>query len=222
MRVKTGKPPSGSLRPSRRPASAAGWTRRDSGSVRTIRRPSSRRWPIWVASKYSLASDYVHHEMSTAQVHGKARGLVFLEPMDPTQLPPPFNITMAGRQGAEFFRGSFEDNVAKLAVDIKDLLGRQRRRRLPAKTCAILAAAVVGLAAWAFAALRHAPDSTPPVPIPSKVSGLPAGEVLKVAYTAQPPAGFVPTSRIAYGITRLPCLTWRQRRKSPTTDSRRR
>ena len=77
---------------------------------------------IWVASQHSLASHYVHHEISAAQTQKKARGLVYLESMDPTQLPPPFNVTMAGIQGAEFFRGSFEDNVAKLAADIKEVL----------------------------------------------------------------------------------------------------
>ena len=144
---------------------------------------------IWVASKHSVASNYVHHEMSAAHAHGKARGLVLLEPMDLTQLPAPFNVTMAGRQGAEFFRGAFEDNVAKLAADIKDLLHQQQGRRLFVRTCAALAAAVVvALAVWAFAALRHASDSTPAVAIPAKVSGLPAGDVLTVAYAGQPPA----------------------------------
>jgi hypothetical protein len=40
--------------------------------------------------------------MSVAQAHDKARGLVLLEPMDLTQLPAPFNVTMAERQGADF------------------------------------------------------------------------------------------------------------------------
>jgi len=144
---------------------------------------------IWVASRHSLASHYVHHEISAAQTQKKARGLVFLDPMDPTLLPPPFNVTMAGIQGAEFFRGSFEDNVAKLAADIKELLRRQGRRRFLAMACAALAVlALAALAAWSYATLRPTSAATPAILLPSRVAHLPAGEVLKIAYGGQPPA----------------------------------
>jgi hypothetical protein len=144
---------------------------------------------IWVASKHSLASPYVHHEISAAQAQKKARGLVFLEPMDPTQLPPPFNVTMAGIQGAEFFRGSFEDNVAKLAADIKVLLRRRRRRRFLLTACAALG--VIALAAagvWVHSMLPQTSDATAATALPPRVLGLPAAEVLKIAYGGQPPA----------------------------------
>ena len=144
---------------------------------------------VWVASQHSLASHYVHHEISAAQTQKKARGLVFLESMDPTQLPPPFNVTMAGIQGAEFFRGSFEDNVAKLAADIRELLRRQGRRRFLARACAALAVVAVAAAAvWGLSMLRQTPAATPAVVLPSRVSHLPAGEILKIAYGGQPPA----------------------------------
>ena len=144
---------------------------------------------IWVASKHSLASHYVHHEISAAQTHAKARGLVFLEPLDPSRLPAPFNVTMAGRQGAEFFRGAFEENVAKLVADIKELLRRQRRRKVLVGASVFLAAVVVAvLGVWLTLALTQRRDAAPPVALPSRVSGLPAGEVLTIAYTGQPPA----------------------------------
>lgn len=144
---------------------------------------------IWVASKHSLASHYVHHEMSTAQTLKKARGLVFLESMDPTQLPPPFNVTLAGIQGAEFFRGSFEENVATLAADIKVLLRRQRRRRFLAGACAALGViALVAAAAWVHSMLPQTADATAATALPPRVLGLPAGDVLKIAYGGQPPA----------------------------------
>jgi hypothetical protein len=144
---------------------------------------------IWVASKHSLASHYVHHEISTAQTHNKARGLVFLESMDPKQLPPPFDLTMAGIQGAEFFRGSFEENVADLAADIKVLLRRQQRRRFLAGAYAALAvAAVAALGVWAYSMLPQKAPDTAKTALPQWVLGLPAGDVLQVASGGQPPA----------------------------------
>jgi len=142
---------------------------------------------LWLGSRHSIASQFVHHEISSAQAYRKPVGLVMLEPLDFAHLPPPFNITIADKQGVAFFEGSFEENCARLMKDVKRLVGQCRRRALRRKALVAMAVLLcIGAAVWAGSALH---ETTPePHQVPDRVAALPAGDILKIAYEQAPPA----------------------------------
>lgn len=147
------------------------------------------RMLLWLASQHSIASDYVKFEVGTATAHRKRIGPVYLEPLDPLSLPPPFNLKLANVQGIEWFKGSPEDNLQKLARELSLVLHAHRRM------CAAWLAAILGVAIFLLAvglwavgrsqreprdAIRSRPDSpvsvVPTGPSPAQVaeSGLPS------------------------------------------------
>ena len=85
---------------------------------------------VWLASRRSTASDYVKFEISTALNYKKPLGPVYLEPMDPAALPPPFNLKLAAVQGIEYHAGPTEENLEKLAEELRALVRSGRRREL--------------------------------------------------------------------------------------------
>jgi hypothetical protein len=189
------------------------WT--DRGNLRFTRKYDeeierairSSRVVLWLASRDSVASDYVKFEISTALNLKKPVGPVYLEPMDPARLPSPFNLKLANVQGVEFFSGSPEAGKQKLADELQSLLTAGRRSRVAAVAAVLLVcAAVLTVGMW-MASLsggqkkeRGAPTAAQGLPrvaaegmapaatfLPERVARLPAAGVLSIAYGAAPP-----------------------------------
>ncbi len=141
---------------------------------------------IWLCSRHSVASRFVQYEISTAQAHKRPVGLVLLESLDVMSLPPPFNITVADKQGIAFFEGSFDENCTKLADGVKRIAGSRGIGKMTRKVVVALGAVLlVGASIWAGVTLkwpRHnvteeaaAPSAAlPAAAVPSQV---PAAEV---------------------------------------------
>ena len=102
---------------------------------------------LWLASPRSIKSDYVKFEISSALNHGKPVGPVYLEPMEPSNLPSPFNLKLAAVQGIEFYAGPAEAMTEKLVQELLVLVRTSRDRRLGVSVAilAILAAVAFGL-----------------------------------------------------------------------------
>ena len=181
------------------------FTRRyDRAIEQAIRRS---RVVVWLASGRSLASDYVKFEISTALNHGRPIGPVYLEPIDPAGLPAPFNLKLAAIQGIEYYEGSTEENLEKLAGELRALVRASRRRQMALGAAILIAvAAAIGLGLWGIllgrqdvqrAGVPASPGTVPSSdpwavpaarPFPPQVASLPAADVLKIAYTGSPPA----------------------------------
>ena len=159
---------------------------------------------LWLASPRSIASDYVKFEIATAAGNNRPIGPIYLEPMDPSRLPAPFNLKLANVQGIEWFEGPEEANLERLARDLRGLLHAGRWKRVAAAAAVALTACVVALAAWQFQAFSPRPRAIvgnprqteptagdwaapPQKPLPAAVARLPAAEVLKIAYGGAPP-----------------------------------
>lgn len=171
---------------------------------RAIRRS---RIVVWLASRRSLASDYVKFEISTALNHNKPVGPVYLEPMDPAALPSPFNLKLAAVQGIEYHAGSTEENLGKLGEELLALVRSVRRREVALRAAMLMAVtAAVALGLWRIhgtpQTVQQPVSSKPPetslpsacwvIPpardLPPRVARLPAAEVLEIAYAGSPPA----------------------------------
>ena len=177
---------------------------------RAIRRS---RVVLWLASSRSIASDYVKFEIGTASNCNKPIGPVYLEPMDPSRLPAPFNLKLANVQGIEWFKETEEANMEKLGMEVRHLIRGLRRRQ--AVTVSGIAAVVLAIAAIVFWAVLTRQQGTEPeqlqspptsarlphqeipavTPFPARLEGLPAAEVLKIAYTGAPPVESTPSER---------------------------
>jgi hypothetical protein len=153
---------------------------------------------LWLASRQSIASDYVKFEIGTAAHLKKIIGPIYLEPMDPARLPAPFNLKLANVQGIEWFKGSREENLEKLAQELQHLIHSQKNKRALKFIGAVAAIAIVAaLLVWLIfpgmvgeQATNVSQNWAVPVPksLPSQMKYLQAAEVLQIAYTGQPPA----------------------------------
>lgn len=159
---------------------------------------------LWLASPHSLASDYVKFEIATATNCRTTIGPIYLESMDPSRLPAPFNLKLANVQGIEWFKQAEDVNLQKLAAEVKGLI-RGLRVRQAALAGGIVAVALVALTIGFLGVLMwsqgeepgrtrsHVPlASTSPqdsasMPFPQRLEQLPAADILKIAYAASPP-----------------------------------
>ena len=132
---------------------------------------------LWLASNHSLESDYVRYEVAAALGQNKAIGPVFLEPLDSAKLRSPFDFAETRVHGIEYYKGSVEDNLATLLEDLRPLVRPGLMRNIAIAT--ILLLLTVGIAA-AVIFKRTAEVQR------EQWAELPAGDVLKVAYTGAP------------------------------------
>jgi hypothetical protein len=157
---------------------------------------------LWLASPQSIASDYVKFEIATASNLKKTIGPIYLEPMDPARLPAPFNLKLANVQGIEWFKGPQEENLKKLALELRRLISEQKtKRRIQQLVCAFVLIAIIAVVgAWTFissmkpeGAYRSSANATTPwvMPapksLPAQLSGIPAAGILQIAYNHVPP-----------------------------------
>jgi hypothetical protein len=160
---------------------------------------------LWLASSRSVASDYVKFEIATAIGNDRLIGPVYLEPMDPARLPPPFNLKLANVQGIEWFRTSEQPNLQMLAAELRRLLLRHRLRKAAVSAGMVVALVLLAaLAVWRLippatdasspAGFTPKPSAAseqwidpPPRDLPVAAERLPVAELLKIAYGSSPP-----------------------------------
>lgn len=145
---------------------------------------------LWFASKASITSEFVRFEIASALNHRIPVGPVYLEPMDLSRLPPPFDLKLPGLQGIEFFSGDAEENKRNLADELRRLIRPRWQRRAFVRVALAVAVVLVVL----VVGLRGRRESPPPAtPLPDRVAKLPAAGALNVAYGGSPPSGHVGT-----------------------------
>jgi hypothetical protein len=142
---------------------------------------------LWLASKNSLESDYVRYEIAAAVSQGKTIGPIFLEELDRNELTPPFSLVSTRVQGIEYFKGSVEENLAKLLGDLRPLTRPRKLARIALSVLLFIVVAVVaGLVFHVVDNSRLAQD------LPADAAALPAADILSIAYTDAPPAAPAP------------------------------
>ena len=140
---------------------------------------------LWIATNTSIGKDFVRSEVITAINRRKLVVPVFLDKIKVKDLPAPLDIKLINVQGLEFFDGLTPSNLEKLARTLREQLRAHRFRLL---LLAAAAALVVGLAAYtAWHELRLSSRTPEAILSASGITSLPAGEVLKLAYSGQPP-----------------------------------
>ncbi|MFO1501110.1 MAG: TIR domain-containing protein [Verrucomicrobiota bacterium] len=102
-----------------------------------------------LVSRSSVASEYVKYEATTAINRKIPIAPVFLETIAKLELKAPLDFTEMRVHALNFASGKQEENLPRLARELKDLVdSRQRRRIISIATAALAILFVLGAACW--------------------------------------------------------------------------